>query len=209
VNGVLKTKGGKIVRSIGSGHTPETRSIFGMGSPRTSAWALSSAVLAVAVLSSGCGILGSGSLRNLDVISVSSYRFRDGAPLPHSYSCQGGLGNPPLRWSGTLGAKSVALVVDDISARNGAEVHWVVFNIDRRTTELAENSVPRGALQGQTTNGKVGYTPPCHANGSYRFTVYALDAKLDLKQGAPLSETLLRIADHTIARGRLTAITIE
>jgi Raf kinase inhibitor-like YbhB/YbcL family protein len=181
-----------------------------MGSPKKSAragWA--AVVTATALTASGCGILGGGAPRNLDVISVSSPRFRDGAPLPNDYSCNGGMGNPPLRWSGTSGAKSVALVVDDNNPRSGAEVHWVVFNIDPDTTELAENGVPRGALQGKTTYGKVGYAPPCHANGSYRFTVYALDARLDLPQGAPLSETLERIADHTIARGRLTATDIE
>lgn len=103
----------------------------------------------------------------------------------------------------------MALVVDDNDARIGSEVHWVVFNIDPNTTEMGENGIPRGALQGKTTYGKVGYVPPCHTNGSYRFTIYALDAKLDLQQGAPLSETLERIADHTIARGRVTAANIE
>jgi Raf kinase inhibitor-like YbhB/YbcL family protein len=170
-------------------------------------------VTAVVLASSGCGILGGGSSRNLDVISVSSPRFRDGAPLPHDYSCEGKLGNPPLRWSGTSGAKSVALVVDDSNPRTGSEVHWVVFDIDPNTTELGESDVPRGvgggfARQGRTTAGKVGYTAPCQAEGSYRFTVYALNAKLDLKQGASLAETLDGIAAHTIARGRLTAATI-
>ncbi|WP_055481256.1 YbhB/YbcL family Raf kinase inhibitor-like protein [Sphaerimonospora mesophila] len=181
-----------------------------MGSPRTSAVTrVTVATTAMAVLASGCGILGGGTPRNLDLISVSSPRFRDGAPLPLDYSCKGGQGNPPLRWSGTAGAKSVALVVDDNNPRTGAEVHWVVFNIDPNTTELGENDVPRGAKQGQATSGKVGYTPPCEADGSYRFTVYALNSDLDLQQGAPLSETLENIADHTIARGRLTATTIE
>ena len=51
--------------------------------------------------------------------------------------------------------------------------------------------------------------PPCDPEGTYRFTVYALDAKLDLSQGAELPDTLREIAAHTIARGRLTAATIE
>lgn len=167
------------------------------------------AVAAVTLFVSGCGFLGTASPRNLDVISVSSPRFRDGGPLPREYSCKGNLGNPPLRWSGTVGAKSVALVVDDSNPRTGAEVHWVVFNIDPNTTEIGEDDVPRGALQGKTTSGKVGYAPPCDPEGTYRFTVYALDAKLDLSQGAELPDTLREIAAHTIARGRLTAATIE
>lgn len=181
-----------------------------MGSPRKSAVTRAAVtVTALTLAASGCGILGGGSPRNLDVISVSSPQFRDGAPLPDDYSCKGGQGNPPLRWSGTSGAKSVALVVDDNSPRSGPEVHWVVFDIDPATTELGMNDVPRGARQGMTSSGKVGYAPPCQADGSYRFTVYALNAKLDLKQGADLAETLEGIASHTIARGRLTANTIE
>lgn len=100
-------------------------------------------------------------------------------------------------------------MVDDNSPRSGPEVHWVVFDIDPATTELGMNDVPRGARQGRNSSGKVGYAPPCRADGSYRFTVYALNAKLDLKQGADLAETLEGIASHTIARGRLTANTIE
>ncbi|GAA0370826.1 YbhB/YbcL family Raf kinase inhibitor-like protein [Microbispora corallina] len=181
-----------------------------MGWPRKSAVARGViALTTVTLAASGCGILGGGSPRNLDVISVSSPRFRDGTPLPHDYSCKGGQGNPPLRWSGTSGAKSVALVVDDNNPRTGSEVHWVVFNIDPDTTELAENDVPRGARQGMTTDGKIGYAPPCETDGSYRFTVYALNVKLNLQQGASLAKTLEDIADHTIARGRLTASTIE
>jgi Raf kinase inhibitor-like YbhB/YbcL family protein len=181
-----------------------------MGSPNYSTRVRWAALVALPIASvSGCGILGSGSPGNLDVISVSSPLFKEGAPLPHGYSCTGGLGNPPLRWSGTSGAKSVALVVDDSDSGAGAEVHWVVFDIDPNTTELPENGVPRGAVQGETTTGKVGYVPPCATDGSYRFTVYALDAKLGLPRGAPLSETLPRIAEHTIARGRLTAANIE
>jgi Raf kinase inhibitor-like YbhB/YbcL family protein len=181
-----------------------------MGSPRKSAVTRGAAVVAAVTLAtSGCGLLGVGSPRNLGVISVSSPRFRDGAPLPDDYSCKGGQGNPPLRWSGTSRAKSVALVVDDSNPQTGSEVHWVVFNIDPNTTELGENDVPRGARQGKTTDGKVGYAPPCQTDGSYRFTVYALNTKLSLQQGAPLAETLESIADHTIARGRLTAASIE
>ncbi len=68
---------------------------------------------------------------------------------------------------------------------------------------------PQGREAGPGDERKSGYTPPCEADGSYRFTVYALNSDLDLQQGAPLSETLENIADHTIARGRLTATTIE
>jgi signal transduction histidine kinase len=66
-----------------------------------------------------------------------------------------------------------------------------------------------GAIEGSTTSGKVGYSPPCDAQENYRFTVYALTGKVELRKGALLEETLKSIADKTIAWGRLTAAHIE
>ncbi|MFC6085166.1 YbhB/YbcL family Raf kinase inhibitor-like protein [Sphaerisporangium aureirubrum] len=180
---------------------------------RAAANAAVAALAVLATMSAGCGIVGVGSPtdRPLDTLSVSSPRFRDEAPLPVDYSCSGQEGNPPLRWSGVpqKQAKSIALVVDANNPQGAAEVHWVLFNIDPRTTELAQDSVPRGALQGLTSMGKVGYSPPCRPDDTYRFSVYALDAMLDLKEGAPLRDTMERIASRTIARGRLSAAHIE
>ncbi|MFC4536424.1 YbhB/YbcL family Raf kinase inhibitor-like protein [Sphaerisporangium dianthi] len=171
------------------------------------------AAMVVTAASTGCGIVGGGSPtdNSLDGLSVSSPRFRDEAPLPSEYSCTGQSGNPPLRWSGVPSkqTKSIALVVDANNAQGAAEVHWVLFNINPLTTELAQSSVPRGALQGVTSAGKVGYAPPCRPDDTYRFSVYALDAELVLKNGAELHTTLEEIAQHTIARGRLSAAHIE
>ncbi|GAA2872235.1 hypothetical protein GCM10010517_32590 [Streptosporangium fragile] len=155
------------------------------------------------------GGAASAERSQLEPISVSSPRVRDGGPLPSDYSCKGSAGNPPLRWSRVPdGTKSVAIVVDN-NARYGGEVNWVVFDIDPRTNELAEGSVPVGAVEGGTTAGKVGYSPPCNTQENYRFTVYALDAKVGLDKGASLDKTLKSIAGKTIAWGRLTAAHIE
>ncbi|MFI0418327.1 YbhB/YbcL family Raf kinase inhibitor-like protein [Spongiactinospora sp. 9N601] len=189
-----------------------------MGQPRSSAIArraTRSAVVAgaLAVVTASCGILGSGG-SVLDTISVSSSRISEGAPLPTEYSCTGKRGNPPLRWSGvpTPRTEAVAVVVDNNAAGFDGEVHWVLFNIDPRTTELGDNiaqSMPTGTGQLRLANGKVGYSPPCRPDGNYRFTVYALDRKVEIEEDTPLSDALQRIAERTIARGRLTAVHIE
>ncbi|MEV6983409.1 YbhB/YbcL family Raf kinase inhibitor-like protein [Sphaerisporangium sp. NPDC051017] len=170
-------------------------------------------IAAIVAAASGCGIVGGGSPTDgsLDGLSVSSPRIRDGAPLPADYSCAGKVGKPPLRWSGVIQkqTKSIALVVDANNAQGTAEVHWVVYNIDPLTTELAPNSVPRGAVEGMTSSGKPGYSPPCRRDDIYRFSVYALDEKLDPKKATGLRETLELIAQHTISRGRLSASHIE
>ncbi|GII76394.1 hypothetical protein Sru01_13760 [Sphaerisporangium rufum] len=171
------------------------------------------AAVAAAATLAGCGIVGGGSPteRSLDQLSVTSPSFRDQTPLPADYSCAGKVGNPPLRWSGVpqKETRSIALVVDANDEQGAAEVHWVLFNIDPLTTELAQNSVPRGAQQGVTSTGRPGYSAPCRRDETYRFSVYALDKKLDPKRGERLRQTLDDIAQHTIARGRLSATHIE
>ncbi|MFS1302345.1 YbhB/YbcL family Raf kinase inhibitor-like protein [Streptosporangium longisporum] len=188
-----------------------------MGQPNTSTrrprhTSTMAVVAALAVSSSGCGLasgMASSERLQLEPISVSSPRVRDGGPLPSDYSCDGSAGNPPLRWSRVPeGTGSVAIVVDN-NSRTGGEVNWVVFDIDPRTNELPEGSVPTGAVEGSTTNGRVGYNPPCGAQENYRFTVYALKDWVRLRKGAPLNETLKSIADKTIAWGRLTTVHVE
>jgi Raf kinase inhibitor-like YbhB/YbcL family protein len=167
---------------------------------------------AFVIVSSGCGMLGSTASAEqlqLELIGVSSPRVSDGDPLPSDYSCKGSAGNPPLRWSRVPDATKSVAIVTDSNGRTGGEVNWVVFDIDPRTNELAEGSVPVGAVEGRTTSGKVGYSPPCDAQENYRFTVYALKGRLNLKKGESLDKTLKGIAAKTIAWGRLTAARIE
>ncbi|MFD1933833.1 MULTISPECIES: YbhB/YbcL family Raf kinase inhibitor-like protein [Nonomuraea] len=161
---------------------------------------------------SGCGILN-GPAREIREINVSSSRLRDNTPLPSEYSCHGTKKSPPLRWSSDVlsRAKSIAVVVDDTGSANPA-VHWVVYNIDPRTTELGEDASsdpPKEAGQAAVTSTKVGYEPPCEKTGSYRFSVYALSGRLEDTRSASLPDILKMIADQTIARGRLTAVHIE
>jgi Raf kinase inhibitor-like YbhB/YbcL family protein len=167
--------------------------------------------IAALVAASGCGLVGTRSPTDLDLLSVSSPGFHDGAALPTDYTCKGKAGSPPLRWSGVppKQTQSIALVVDANNAQGAAEVHWVLFNIDPLTTELAQGSVPRNAVQAVTSSGKVGYWPPCRSDDTYRFSIYALNAKLDPKKDGGLRNTLEKIAEHTISRGRLSAVHIE
>jgi Raf kinase inhibitor-like YbhB/YbcL family protein len=170
---------------------------------------------AVGLLSlSGCGLVGQtkivrGSVP--DSITVTSPAFREGASIPVRFACtdQGGQGKtPPLRWSvASPGVAAQALVIDDPDAPSGAYVHWVLFNIDATANEMLEGVVPRHAEQAMNTAGKTGYFPPCPPKDEqhrYRFTVYALDQKVPLPNGAKLDKVLSEIAQRTVARGRMT-----
>jgi Raf kinase inhibitor-like YbhB/YbcL family protein len=170
---------------------------------------------AVGVLAlSGCGLVGQtkivrGSVP--DSITVTSPAFREGAPIPLRFACktEGGQGKtPPLRWSvASTGVAAQALVLDDPDAPSGAYVHWVLFNIDPTAVELLEGNVPRHAEQALNTAGQTGYAPPCPPKGEqhrYRFTMYALNSKVPLPNGAKLNQVLADIAERTVARGRMT-----
>jgi Raf kinase inhibitor-like YbhB/YbcL family protein len=185
-----------------------------MKSMKTTLWR-PACLAAVGLLSlSGCGLVGQtkivrGSVP--DSITVTSPAFREGAQIPVRFACKedGGQGKtPPLRWSvASTGVAAQALVIDDPDAPGGAYVHWVLFNIDATANEMLEGSVPRHAEQAQNTAGTTGYSPPCPPKGErhrYRFTVYALDQRVPLPEGAKLSKVLSEIARRTVARGRMT-----
>ncbi|PRX70065.1 hypothetical protein B0I32_101151 [Nonomuraea fuscirosea] len=171
-------------------------------------------VVALAFALAGCGsFFGRSEAKDIAEINVASPELRDGEPLPREYSCRGDQGSPPLRWSSQplSEAESIAIVVDSHTSSESA-VHWVLYNIPATTTELGPDAAadpPEGSGQAKVTSGKVGYEPPCQDRASYRFTVYTLDGKVDLPGGSELPEVLKKIADQTIARGRLTAVNIE
>lgn len=171
------------------------------------------AALTSIALLSGCGLFGPGEHRPAAVmtsLTVSSPAFRAGRGLPARYTCHGDGLNPPLHWSGLPAAtKSIAIVVDDPDAPHGPYVHWVVFNIEPRDTELAEDAVPPGARSAVNSSGSTKYAAPCPPAGEphdYRFTVYALDSRLSLPDGTSLTTALKAIPPSSIAQGRLVGV---
>ena len=71
---------------------------------------------------------------------LTSAAFKDGAPIPGKYTCDGVDVSPPLTWSGApAGTRSVALIADDPDAPGGTWVHWVLYNLPAEVSELPEN----------------------------------------------------------------------
>src|SRR5438067_8013405 len=82
-------------------------------------------------------------------MKISSSAFQEGGTIPEKFSKNGQNINPELRIEGAPAeAKSLALIVDDPDAPVGLFTHWLVWNIDPKTTEIAENSVTKGGMQG-------------------------------------------------------------
>jgi hypothetical protein len=116
-------------------------------------------------------------------MKITSTAFENNGNLPSKYTCDGEGINPPLSFSEVPeAAQSLVLISDDPDAPSGTFVHWTIWNIDPKSTGIAENSIPAGTTQGINSYGKEGYGVPCPPTGVHRyyFKLYALDTKLYL-----------------------------
>ncbi len=140
-------------------------------------------VLLLAVLTAVPGTSSSKEEQKMDKLRISSPAFEDNGSIPAKYSCDGANVNPPLVIENVpAGAKALALIVDDPDAPVGMWVHWVIWNIEPKTGEIGEGSVPAGASQGRNDWRRNDYGGPCPPSGTHRyfFKLYALDAALNL-----------------------------
>ena len=148
--------------------------------------------------------------------TVSSAAFKAGETLPAKYTADGTDISPPLTWSGVpAGTVSFAVIADDPDAPGGAFTHWVIFNVPGNATGLQEGMpklpiIPDLTIQGTNDFGGMGYGGPAPPPGSthhYRFTVYALDNKMDrITAGATADELKAQMQGHILAQATLTGL---
>ena len=139
-------------------------------------------------------------------ISITSPSFQTGGDIPAKFTCNGTNVSPELQISSVPNeAKLLLLIVDDPDAPRGLFTHWIVWNIDPKTTRVAENSSPTAGVQGINDFGKRNYGGPCPPSGTHRyfFKIFALDTKLELKPGARRAELDAAMRGHTLAQGEL------
>ena len=142
-------------------------------------------------------------------ITVTSPAFAADADIPMRFTCDGDDVSPPLTWEGVpAGTRELALLMEDPDAPSGTFVHWTLYAMPADTTALREGEVPAGAREGENSFGDTGYGGPCPPEGDephrYVFSVYALDAPLDLEAGASPDDVREAVADRATARGQLT-----
>jgi Raf kinase inhibitor-like YbhB/YbcL family protein len=162
-------------------------------------------VIQAACLSSA---MGRGGIKMAD-LQIRSTAFVTNGYIPARYTCDGTDINPPLEIADVpAGTKSLALIVDDPDAPVGMWVHWVVWNIDPATREIAEDSVPSGAGQGKNDWKRNNYGGPCPPSGVHRyfFKLYALDVKLNLGSGATKTELEKAMHGHILANAELIGL---
>jgi hypothetical protein len=141
-------------------------------------------------------------------MKIMSPAFPNGGSIPAKFSHQGGNSNPSLKIEGVpANAKSLVVMVDDPDAPSGLFTHWLVWNIDPKTTAIAERNVPKGSVEGTNDFGESGYGGPQPPSGTHRyfFKIFALDRTLDLSAGAKRREVDKAMKGHVIARAELMA----
>lgn len=142
-------------------------------------------------------------------MKITSPSFAHNQNIPPKYTCDGENINPPLQFSDIpVDAKSLVLISDDPDAPIGTWVHWTIWNIDPETTEIAENNVPAGAIEGTTSFGETGYGGPCPPSGVHRyfFKLYALDTELDLPTSAKKEDLEKAIQQHILASAEVIGL---
>ena len=101
------------------------------------------------------------------------------------------------------GTMSIGLIMDDpdaMAAVGKVWVHWLVFgSIDKFPNRNLR-------INGKTDFGEIGYGGPAPPNGrhTYIFKGYALDVKLDLKEGYSKQELENAMKGHILAEAKLT-----
>lgn len=142
-------------------------------------------------------------------MTILSPAFEDNGTIPAKYTCDGMDVNPPLRIKNVpAGARSLALVVDDPDAPRGMWVHWVVWNIDPKTEEIGEDTVPKDSVQGINDFEKRDYGGPCPPSGTHRyfFKLYALDALLNFSSDAGKAGLEKAMKGHVLAQSQIVGL---
>jgi hypothetical protein len=142
-------------------------------------------------------------------MTISSPAFADNQAIPKQYTCDGEGINPPLQFSNVPSeAKSLALLVEDPDAPAGTWIHWLMWNISPAVNQIAQNSVPEGAVQGQGSSGQNVYGAPCPPGGThhYIFTVYALRDKLNLPSYSTAENFQAAMQGHIIDQAQLVGV---
>lgn len=148
--------------------------------------------------------------KTMTTLRLTSTAWENNMSIPKQFTCEGRDINPPLSIIGVPdGVKSFVLIVDDPDAPIGIWDHWVLWNIPGDTRFIAENTVPKGAVEGINDFKKTAYGGPCPPPGRahrYFFKLYALDAKLDLARGSTKEDVEQAMLNHIVDETELVGV---
>lgn len=135
----------------------------------------------------------------------------------NGFGCTGENISPELSWENApAGTKSFAITVYDKDAPTGSGWwHWIVFNIDAKTSQLKQNAgsansslLPKDAIQSLTDYGQSNFGGACPPKDDkahqYIFTVHALNVnKLALNKNSNPALVGYMLHVHTIQKASI------
>ena len=133
--------------------------------------------------------------------SIISSNFDEGEEIPKEFGYKFENKEPKLDFKNVpKGTISIGLIMDDpdaMAAVGKILVHWLQY-FDYPSQNLI--------LEGKTDFGEIGYGGPAPPNGrhTYIFKGYAVDVKLDLKEGYSKQDLEDAMKGHIIAKTKLT-----
>lgn len=151
------------------------------------------------------------SVQAANDFGIDSTHFKQNGALNAVFTCDGLDISPELHWSNTPEkTQSLALILSDPDAPSGTFYHWVVYNIPANTSGLPEaiHAMPTGTREGNNSWNKATYNGPCPPKGAshhYVFTLYALNATLQLPAGTDAQTVLKILKTHVIKQAQITA----
>lgn len=165
---------------------------------------LALAVIAMAFTANQVMAQGGPPLANMQVTSKA---FADGAVIPIKYTSHGDNIQPDFTITGAPATTvSYAIIFHDIEvalAPNTDDVtHWVAFNIP--SPNIPEGSLPEGSVDGNNIRQQPGYmgsgAPMKDRFHHYVFEFYALNANLDLPEGASRADVMAAMQGKVVAK---------
>lgn len=140
-----------------------------------------------------------------DHFILQSDRFAMNTKIPVTYTCDGKNISPPLFWNKPSDKTAAyALIVSSPDSPPGLTYYWVIYNIPAIMSGLGEGAnknLPDGVVTGSNSVGDSIYRGPCPPDDDtyhYVFSLYALDAKLDLVDSSDINDIITQINRHTV-----------
>jgi len=169
----------------------------------------SAVLLIVLTAIAALALASSGGAEPSMSFTISSPSFSNGGDIAKKFTCDAADLSPQLTWTEPPSAtKTFALLVDDPDAPVGNWNHWTMWNLPPNLRGLPEGvkkeaSLPDGSQQGRNDFRKTGYNGPCPPPGKphrYYFKLFALDVKLELKNGAGKNDLEAALKGHLLAQ---------
>ena len=142
-------------------------------------------------------------------MKIESDIFLNNGTIPIEYTCNGKGNQVPLKISDVPPeAKSLALIMDDPDAPSGDFVHWVIWNLDPKTSLIEHSRFLAGSMEGYTSLNKPGWVAPCPPSGvhHYNFKLYALDTLLSIPSSSNKAGLIRAMDKHILDSATLVGL---